>query len=198
MFTGIISHQGRFLGYRKGRSELWIEAPGLASPLRRGDSLAVNGVCLSVVETKGKAISFDLSAETASLTNLGRLNPGDRLNLELPLTPDGLISGHIVTGHVDGLGKIVKIRVRRPGKRFSVAYPADLRPFLVPKGSVALNGVSLTIASLGPSAMDLELIPLTLEGTNLAALRSGDVVNIECDIIGKYVYNKILRGRPNG
>jgi riboflavin synthase len=196
MFTGIISHQGDFRGYRKGRAELWIEAPGLGARLQRGDSLAVNGVCLSLVEARGGALSFNLSAETAASSNLGRLKPGDRLNLELPLTPAGLVSGHLVTGHVDGVGKVITVAERRPGKRMSVAFPADLRPFLVPKGSVAVNGVSLTVASLGTSFMDLELIPLTLEGTNLSSLRSGDAVNIECDIIGKYVYNMVLRGRP--
>ncbi len=196
MFTGIITHQGLFRGYRKGRGEIWIEIDDIGSSLRRGDSLAVNGVCLSLTAADGKTLSFNLSAETLASTNLGRLKPGDRLNLELPLTPSSLVSGHLVTGHVDGVGKVLGVRTRRPGKRLSVAYPADLRPFLVPKGSVAVNGASLTVASLGTSAVDLELIPLTLEGTNLSALRPGDTVNIECDIIGKYVYNMVLRRGP--
>ncbi len=196
MFTGIISHQGIFRGYRKGRTEFLVEAAGLASRIRRGDSLSVNGVCLSLLETRGETLAFGLSAETVSVTILGRLRPGDRLNLELPLTPGGWISGHLVTGHVDGVGKVTRVVGRRPGKRLSLTFPKSLRPYLVAKGSVAVNGVSLTVASLGPSSMEIELIPLTLEGTNLDSLRSGDAVNIECDIIGKYVYNMVLRGRP--
>ena len=198
MFTGIVSHQGLFRGYRQGRQEMRLEAAGLEAKLRQGDSLAVNGVCLSLLNAEGKSLFFNLSAETVSLTNLGRLKPGDRLNLELPLTLSDLVSGHLVTGHVDGLGKVIKITQRRPGKRLRLAFSPDLRPFLVPKGSVAVNGVSLTVAGLEALSVDLELIPLTLEGTNLASLRGGDLVNIECDMIGKYVYNCVLGSRKEG
>ena len=150
MFTGIISHQGRFRGYRKGRSEMAVEAPGLAAKLAAGDSVAVNGVCLTLVGTDRDALRFDLSRETLAKSTLGALKPGDLLNLELPLTLATPLSGHLVSGHVDGVGTVVRVSSRPPGKRLAISFPAALRPFFVPKGSVAVDGVSLTIASLGP------------------------------------------------
>jgi riboflavin synthase len=198
MFTGIITRQGLFSGYRRGRQELVVEAPGLEDKIRPGDSLAVNGVCLSLLSAAKGALHFNLSQETLGRTNLGALRPRDRLNLELPLTLAAPLSGHLVSGHVDAVGKILRTAERRPGRRITVSFPRDIRPFLVPKGSVAVNGVSLTIASLGPSSMDIELIPLTVEGTNLGGLRGGASVNIECDMLGKYVYNWLLKERKTG
>jgi riboflavin synthase len=198
MFTGIITHQGTFAGYRRGRQELVVEAAGLADKIRPGDSLAVNGVCLSLLGAEKGALRFDLSKETLSRTNLGTLTPRERLNLELPLTLSAPLSGHLVSGHVDAVGKILRTAERTPGRRITVSFPREVRPFLVPKGSVAINGVSLTIASLGPSSMEIELIPLTLAGTNLGGLRTGAAVNLECDIIGKYVYNYLVKDRKTG
>jgi riboflavin synthase len=195
MFTGIISHQGRFRGYRKGRSEILIEAPGLAAKAAPGASVAVNGVCLTVAGLERDALRFDLSRETLAKTTLGALKPGDRLNLELPLTLADPLGGHIVSGHVDGIGRVVRASSRPPGRRLAVSFPAGLRPFLVAKGSVALDGVSLTVASLGPSSFEVELIPTTLAGTNLGARRAGEKVNLECDMVGKYVYNWLSQGR---
>jgi riboflavin synthase len=198
MFTGIITHQGTFAGYRRGRQELVIEAAGLADKIRPGDSLAVNGVCLSLLGAEKNALRFDLSKETLSRTTLGTLKPRECLNLELPLTLSAPLGGHLVSGHVDAVGKILRTAERSPGRRITVSFPREVRPFLVPKGSVAVNGVSLTIASLGPSSIDIELIPLTLAGTNLGGLRSGAAVNLECDIIGKYVYNYLVKDRKTG
>jgi riboflavin synthase len=198
MFTGIITHQGIFSGYRRGRQELVIEAAGLADRLRPGDSLAVNGVCLSLLGAEKGALRFNLSKETLARTNFGALKPREKLNLELPLTLAAPLSGHLVTGHVDAVGKVLRTAERSPGRRITVSFPREVRPFLVPKGSVAVNGVSLTIASLGSSSMDFEIIPLTLQGTNLGGLRGGAAVNIECDIIGKYVYNWLVNGRKTG
>ena len=198
MFTGIISHQGRFRGYRKGRSEMAVEAPGLAARLTAGGSIAVNGVCLTLVGTERDALRFDLSRETLSRSTLGSLNPGDMLNLELPLTLADPLSGHLVSGHVDGVGKVLRASSRPPGRRLTVSFPAALRPFFVPKGSVAVDGVSLTVASLGPSSFEVELIPTTLASTNLGALRGGARVNLECDMLGKYVYNWMSRGSQKG
>ena len=198
MFTGIITHQGTFAGYRRGRQELVIEAAGLADKIHPGDSLAVNGVCLSLLGAEKGSLRFNLSEETLSLTNLGTLKPRERLNLELPLTLASPLSGHLVSGHVDAVGKILRTAERSPGRRIRLSFPREVRPFLVPKGSVAVNGVSLTIASLGPSSMDIELIPLTLAGTNLGGLRAGAAVNLECDIIGKYVYNYLVKDRKTG
>jgi riboflavin synthase len=198
MFTGIISHRGFLRGYRNGRRELVVEAPGLAAKLAPGDSLAVDGVCLSLLASDRDGLRFNLSRETLERTTLGALRPGDRLNLELPLTLASPLSGHLVSGHVDGVGKVLKVASRPPGKRATVSFPAALRPYLIPKGSVAVGGVSLTVASLGPSSFEVELIPLTLEGTNLGGLRPGAAVNLECDIIGKYVYNWLSQGRKTG
>jgi riboflavin synthase len=198
MFTGIITDQGLFGGYRRGRQELLVEAPGLAGKIGPGDSLAVNGVCLSLAGGEKGLFRFNLSQETLRLTNLGVLKPREFLNLEPPLTLSSPLGGHLVSGHIDAVGKVLRTATRPPGRRMTVSFPPAIRPFLVPKGSVAVNGVSLTIASLGPSSMEIELIPLTLEGTNLGGLRAGAAVNIECDMIGKYVYNFLVRERKTG
>lgn len=193
MFTGIITSMGVFQGYRQGRREILIESPEAAPKLEIGASLAVDGVCLSLVRRDGSGLIFDLSKETLERTTLGLLRAGDRLNLELPLTPASLLSGHLVSGHVDGLGKVARLVAKRPGKRMTVSLPRELRLYFVLKGSVAVNGVSLTIAALGEGTFETEIIPLTLEGTNLGRLRAGDSVNLECDMLGKYVYNYLKR-----
>lgn len=193
MFTGIISSMGVFQGYRQGRREILVEAPEAAPKLEPGASLAVDGVCLSLVRRDGSGLVFDLSKETLERTTLGLLRTGDRLNLELPLTPSSLLSGHLVSGHVDAMGKVARLIAKRPGKRLTVAFPRELRPYFVLRGSVAVNGVSLTVAALGADAFDTELIPLTLEGTNMGRLRAGDPVNLECDMLGKYVYNYVKK-----
>jgi riboflavin synthase len=198
MFTGIISHQGLFRGYRKGRGEMLVEAPGLTAKLAAGESVSVNGVCLSLLAPDRDGLRFNLSRETLEKTTLGALKPGDRLNLELPLTLASPLSGHLVSGHVDAVSKVVKISSRPPGKRITLSFPPALRPYFIPKGSVAVDGVSLTVTSLGPSSFEVELIPLTLEGTNLGRLRGGASVNLECDMIGKYVYNRLSQGRGTG
>jgi riboflavin synthase len=198
MFTGIITDRGTFRGYRKGRRALLVEAPGLAAKLAAGDSLAVDGVCLTVAAKERAGLLFDLSQETLEKTTLGGLVAGAELNLEPALTLATPLGGHLVSGHVDGVGRVLRTSSRPPGKRLAVSFPAALRPYLVPKGSVALAGVSLTIAALGPSTFEVELVPLTLEGTNLGLLRAGAKVNLECDMVGKYVYNYVSQGRSKG
>lgn len=189
MFTGIIKHVGTFKGYRNGRREIGIVAPSVADLMDLGESLAINGVCLSLVKKERGTLSFNLAEETLKQTTLGVLRPRERLNLELPLTLATPLSGHLVTGHVDGKGKVLKILNRRDGKKLTISLQPDFKPYFVPKGSVALNGVSLTVTDLGQSSFDVELIPLTLKDTNINDLKPGDEVNIESDIIGKYVYN---------
>jgi len=195
MFTGIITHLGIFRGYRNGRRTMGVEAPGLAGRLAEGDSLAVNGVCLTLIKKEGGRLHFDLSQETLDRTNLGALRPGAHLNLEPPATLETLLSGHLVTGHIDGPGRVARLAARPPGKRLTVEFPAGLRPYLVPKGSVAVDGVSLTVAALGARTFDVELIPTTLKNTTLGALGPGAAVNLECDILGKYVYNYLSKIR---
>lgn len=195
MFTGIIRDTGLFKGYRQGKQEMAIEAPSVSSRLEVGESLAVNGVCLSLVSKEKDTLVFNLSQATIQVTNLGSLRPGQRLNLELPLALSSLLSGHLISGHVDGRGKILKMTQRKNGKRVTVSFPSALRPYFISKGSVAVNGVSLTVAELRSSSFEVELIPITLENSNLGQLRTGDAVNIECDMIGKYVYNWIKNVR---
>ncbi len=189
MFTGIIHHQGVFKRYGQGKKEISIAAPPLFPSPASGESVAVNGVCLTLFRREKDILFFNLSQETLARTNLGNLRPGDRLNLELPLTLESLLSGHLLTGHVDGQGRVIRTTVRRPGKRLAISFPAELRPYLIPKGSIAVNGVSLTVAELRASSFEVELIPVTLEKSNLAGLKPGHLVNLECDIFGKYVYN---------
>ena len=195
MFTGIIVSTGLFMGYRRGRDEMQLKAADLAPKLEPGASLAVNGVCLSLVSKDKEILAFDLSQETLGRTNLGALRPGARLNLELPLTLGSPVGGHLVSGHIDAVGKVVRLAERRPGKRLFISFPSGLRPYFIPKGSVAVNGVSLTIAELKTATLETELIPLTFKGTNLGDLRSGDPVNLECDMVGKYAYNWFMAGR---
>lgn len=195
MFTGIISCQGIFKGYRRGKEEIAVEAPPRFLPPEAGESLALDGVCLSLTASEGRLLFFNLSGETIRKTTLGSLRIGQRLNLELPLTLQSPLSGHLVTGHIDGKGKVLRVGARTPGRRFTVSFPSELRPYLIPKGSVALNGVSLTVAQLRPSSFDVELIPVTIDKSNLKSLRRGQEVNLECDILGKYVYNWLSRGK---
>jgi riboflavin synthase len=193
MFTGIISHTGIFKEYRKGKQEVVIETPDLSSRLEIGDSLAVNGVCLSLTRKEKNWLSFDISKETLSRTNLGSLRRGEQLNLELSLTLSSPLSGHLVTGHIDSTGKVTTIQKKGMGIRMTIAFPSDLSPYFIPKGSVAIDGVSLTIAKLHSSSLEVEIIPITLKNSNLGLLKPGNTVNIECDIIGKYVYNWVSK-----
>ncbi|MFQ6037619.1 MAG: riboflavin synthase [Candidatus Aminicenantales bacterium] len=193
MFTGIIQDIGTFQTYRHGKQEMTIEAPRVSENLEIGESLAVNGVCLTLARKEKGRLSFHLSQETLRRTNLGNLRRGDKLNLERALTPSEPLGGHLVTGHIDTTGKVLSLRPIKPGVRMKVSFPSDLKPLFVPKGSVALNGVSLTIAAVASTSFEVELIPVTLKKSNLGLLKRGDAVNIECDIIGKYVYNWLSR-----
>ncbi len=191
MFTGIISYFGLFRGFRQSKREIVIESPEVAPKLNIGDSLAVNGACLSLIKKQKHLLFFSLSEETIKKTNFGSLRQGERLNLELPLSLSSPLGGHLVTGHIDSCGKVQKILKKKTGERLTVSFPPEIRRYFISKGSVALNGVSLTIADLGESAFEVEIIPITLKNSNLGRLKRGDKVNIECDMIGKYVYNWI-------
>lgn len=193
MFTGIIQHLGLFRGYRRGKREIALEAPALYSRIHIGESLSVDGVCLSLIKKQKTLLLFNLSEETLEKTNLGSRRQGDKLNLEFPLTLSSPLSGHLVTGHVDARGRVSKIRRKRDGTRITITFPPEIRPLLIPKGSVALNGVSLAIAELSSYSFDVELIPITLKNSNLGELKKGNEVNIECDMIGKYVYNLLIK-----
>jgi riboflavin synthase len=193
MFTGIIQYLGLFRGFRRGKREMALEAPAICSQIQIGESLAVNGVCLSLIKKQKALLFFNLSEETLEKTNLGSRRQGDKLNLELPLTLSSPLGGHLITGHVDARGQVSKILKKRDDTRITVTFPLEIGHLLIHKGSVALNGVSLTIAELRSSSFDVELIPITLKSSNLGELKRGGEVNIECDMIGKYVYNWLIK-----
>jgi riboflavin synthase len=195
MFTGIIHHQCFFKGYRSAKRELAVQVPSSFPALEVGESVAVEGVCLSLLRREADMLFFNLSQETLAKTSLGSLRVGEKLNLELPVTLQSPLSGHLVNGHIDGLGKVIRAVEKPPGRRLTISFARQLRPYFVPKGSVAVNGVSLTIADVGPASFDVEIIPLTLAESNLKDLKPGRTVNLECDIIGKYVYNWVSRGK---
>ncbi len=189
MFTGIIKHTGKFKGYAQGRKVISLEALTLAKDLDLGESLAVNGVCLTLTKKEKSILSFNLSEETLKKSTLGTLLPGQLLNLEFPLTLNDPLGGHLITGHVDAKGKILNAKKTGTGKRFTISFPRNLKPFFVKKGSVALDGISFTTAEIHSSSLEIEVIPLTLSHTNAGHWKIGQEVNLECDILGKYVYN---------
>jgi riboflavin synthase len=190
MFTGIVETLGRV-----GRLETAGDGRRLrvAVPdepgwrLRLGESVAVSGVCLTVVSAPPGELAFDLAEETLRVTTLGGLGVGDPVNLERPLRVDGRLGGHLVLGHVDGVGRVTAVRPEGGGARVDVEVPAHLRPLLIPKGSITVDGVSLTVASLEDEVFAVALIPHTLALTTLGQRRVGDRVNLEMDVIGKYV-----------
>jgi riboflavin synthase len=190
VFTGIVEALGTVQGLRRdssgGRLVVCLPAEGGWRPVP-GESIAVNGVCLTAVEPEESRVTFDLAAETLAVTTLGGLGPGDPVNLERPLRVDGRLGGHLVLGHVDGVGTVGEVRPEGEGRRLTVALAPTLRPYLIPKGSVAVDGVSLTVAELGPASFGVALIPHTLAVTTLGSRRAGDRVNLEVDVIGKYV-----------
>lgn len=196
MFTGLIQRIGTL---RKTSSHgrtvrLVIETDPPFSALETGESIAVDGTCLTVTEPSTGRFCADVSAETLSHTTLGSRTTGARVNLERALSLSDRLGGHLVTGHIDCVGKIVTIRPEGAFSTISVSVPTSHLRHLVSKGSVAVNGVSLTIASLEGDRFSVAVIPTTLADTNLGSLRAGDIVNIETDIIGKYV-EKLLTGR---
>jgi riboflavin synthase len=195
MFTGIIQYQGFFKNFRPSKGELAVEVPPDFPHLEIGESVAVDGVCLSLLRREKDTLIFNLSRETLLKTSLGSLQGKKGLNLELPLTLQTPLSGHLVTGHIDGQGRVLRVVARPSGHRVTISFPRQLRPYFVPKGSVAVNGVSLTVAEVRAASFDVELIPVTMAKSNLLALKPGRTVNLECDIIGKYVYNWVFRGK---
>lgn len=196
MFTGLVEARGTVyeMWLAEGAARLTVEVPlHLAESARLGDSLAINGCCLTVVGIDGRRLAFDAGAETLTRTNLGELRPGDLVNLERPLAADGRLGGHFVQGHIDGTGAVE--RIERAGEWITMGFrvPQALARQMVPKGSVAVDGVSLTLVDVEAERFSVALIPHTLEVTTLGTRRPGDRVNIETDILGKYV-EKMLSG----
>lgn len=192
MFTGLVETVGHLIARTPtgGGYRLRIATP-LASELSLGDSVAVNGVCLTVVRTEPGEVHADIGPETVKVTTLGSLPHGAHLNLERPLRADSRLGGHFVQGHVDAIGRVESLRPDQEFHWLTVEYPAALTPYIIPKGSIAVDGISLTVAGLGPGRFDIMVIPFTLAHTNLGAIRSGDGVNLECDMVGKYVVHAL-------
>jgi riboflavin synthase len=200
MFTGLVQHVGNIenvdsLFKGKGRS-IAINVAGWAHAPVAGESIAVNGCCLTVAELSGNIIRFDVTAQTVRLTTLGEVRPGDAVNLEQAVTPSTMLGGHLVQGHVDGVGIVVQSPSSPLEFRLRIAPPgACAMRLIVDKGSIAVDGVSLTVAAVGENWFEVALIPTTLRLTNLGRLRQGNRVNIEFDYIAKIVANWLER-RP--
>jgi riboflavin synthase alpha subunit len=201
MFTGIVEALGRVVEIaRQGRGlRLGLRVPAaVAEDLGVGDSVAVNGVCLTVVERAGERLGFDLSDETLAVTTLGELGVDDPVNVERPLRLGTRLGGHLVLGHVDGIGTVEHVSRVESTARVRIALPGPaLAPLLVPQGSVAVDGVSLTIAALERLSFEVMVIPHTLAVTTLGRLAPGQAVNLEMDVIGKYLQRSLeLKGAP--
>lgn len=199
MFTGLVETTGEVLWLRareQGSTQLQIAAPDIAKQMKIGDSLAVNGCCLTATSVRQGHIAFDLLEETLARTNLGLLKPGMRVNLERPLSASARLGGHFVQGHVDCACGVVSVTPNGADRRLEVALPADFAHLIAFKGSVAVNGVSLTVAEALDNSFVCWLIQHTCEATNLGFLEAGDKVNVEFDILAKYVERIFSVRRP--
>jgi riboflavin synthase len=190
MFTGIIEETGTVtaLDRHAAGARLQVQAALVMSDLQIGGSIAVNGVCLTATEIAGQSFSADLSPETLAVTNLGSLRAGDVVNLERPLSPTGRLSGHFVQGHVDGAGEFVSLDPVGDGNWWlRIRVPRELLRYFVYKGSIAIDGISLTLASVENDIAGVAVIPHTYQATSLSRLKPGSKVNLECDVIAKHV-----------
>ena len=200
MFTGLIREIGRIraLAPRRGVVRLDIEAPRTAADLALGDSVAINGICLTVTAVRGRVFTVEAVAETRRLTTLGQWRSGRKVHLEPALRVGDALDGHLMQGHVDGLGKVQKLKRTGGGLALTISAGPEQRRFLTPKGSVAVDGVSLTVDE-GPfeAGFTVNLIPHTLQGTNFAGLRTGDQVNLEMDVLVKAARSGEFSGLPS-
>lgn len=190
MFTGLIEEKGKVVRVSPGSGgmKLTVEAPKVSDDVKLGDSVAVNGTCLTAVEIAPPMLTFDAVRETVDRTTIGRLRPGDSVNLERPLRAGDRLGGHMVQGHVDGIGVIQDIRKAGTETVFRFEAPPEIMQFIVEKGSITVDGISLTVADIGSEWFSVAVIPHTLENTTLNEKTIGSAVNLETDIIGKYVY----------
>jgi riboflavin synthase len=196
VFTGIIGELGVVEAVESGEegARLRIRA-ALTSELDPGDSVAVNGACLTATSAGNGAFEADVMQQTLSLTTLGELEPEAAVNLELPLRASDRLGGHVVQGHVDGTATIADVTDEGFAKRVRLELPKDLHPYVVERGSIAIEGVSLTLAAVAGGAIEVSLIPETLERTTLGGLEPGSRVNVECDVLARYVRRQ-LEGAP--
>jgi riboflavin synthase len=188
MFTGLVEAVGELLERKptSGGCRLRI-ATELAPELAPGDSIAVNGVCLTVILAESGELHADVGPETMRVTTLGRLARGTRVNMERPLRADSRFGGHFVQGHVDAIGHVEELRADAEFHWLTVSFPLPIAPLIVSKGSIAVDGISLTVAGLGSDRFDVQVVPFTMAHTNLSRAQLRDAVNLECDMVGKYV-----------
>ena len=194
MFTGLVQGLGQVVGIERSSdgARLTISAD-FSLGAAEGDSIAVNGVCLTAVEPRDDLFTADVMNETLERSSLGALEQGDRVNLELPLRPHDRLGGHVVQGHVDGLGTVAEVREDGFARVVRIAAASDLLRYVVEKGSIAVDGVSLTVAAVDDESFSVSLIPETLERTNLGAAAPGTTVNLEVDVLAKYVEKLVAR-----
>lgn len=199
MFTGIVEEMGRVVAIERGErsATITVAASMVQSDAGLGDSVSVNGCCLTVVAIGGDSLTFEAIPETLARTSLGTLQLGDAVNLERSLAANGRLGGHFVQGHIDGVGEILRLREDDNAIIMEIGIPESLRRYFVEKGSVAVDGVSLTVASLLSDGFTIWTIPHTRAVTTLGSRNVGDSVNIECDLLGKYI-ERLLEARSVG
>ena len=196
MFTGLIADKARVVSISRGAESAVIEIESVLIPeIKTGDSVSINGTCLTAIELSGGSFKADVMIQTLKVTSLGKLSEGDFVNLELATRADSRLGGHIVQGHVDGIGSVVENSVGEKWNKFVVKVPNSLTKYIVNQGSIAIDGVSLTVGEISDDLLTLWLIPETLERTNLSQKSDGDIVNIEVDVIAKYVERLMNRGQ---
>jgi len=190
MFTGLITETGRITGVRRngGKTHITVSVAQIASELKLGDSVAVSGVCLTAVACDHRQFSADLAQETLERTSLGGLKKGSSVNLELPARAQDRLGGHVVQGHVDGVGKLLALEKIKGGEdwRLTLFLPEGLERYVVPQGSITVEGISLTVAKIVSSTVEIAIIPHTYKATNLHTLKPGSPLNIEVDVLAKY------------
>jgi riboflavin synthase len=196
MFTGLVEETGEILALERGQggARLRLRAATISQDVRLGDSIAVNGCCLTVAAHAGAALAFDLLDETLARTNLGALEPGASVNLERALAAHARLGGHFVQGHIDTAAKVLGFEPVKADHRLEIALPAEFARYVAFKGSIAIDGISLTVAELREASFVVWIIPHTLEMTNLRARKAGDLVNLEFDLLAKYV-ERILEAK---
>ena len=197
MFTGLISELGKVSAITKGESSaiFTINAPALISEIKLGDSVAVNGVCLTATSITSASFTADVMVQTLSLTSLSQVSVGSAVNLELAAQLNARMGGHMVSGHIDGVATVVGLTQGEKWLQFDIKVPESLSKYIVNQGSIALDGVSLTVGEINDANLvTVWLIPETLERTNLAAKQPGELVNVEVDLIAKYVERLITKG----
>ena len=199
MFTGIVEEVGKVVKIqeRGENRRITVEAPNTPKELRTGDSVSVSGVCLTALDIEPTSFSADVAPETWERTSFSRIHEGALVNLELPMKADGRFGGHIVQGHVDGVGRLIELERIADSENWwlHLEIPSEIERYTVFKGSITIEGVSLTVAKLEGNRCTIAIIPHTVEMTNLGSLKPGDPVNLEADLIAKYV-EKMVKGEP--